>query len=117
MPTNFSTPYWRAISIVSAPSMTFSKKKRPGESRLAPMPPTTAARWITISGLRSAYIRSTSAARVRSYCVFRGTSTVQPRVSSAATTCRPRKPLPPVTATRLNARAGIQVSSRARSST
>src|SRR5579871_924303 len=62
------------------------------------MPPTRAARWSTTSGRCSARRRVTSASRVRSYAALRGTNTsTHPFRRSSATTCRPRKPEPPVT--------------------
>jgi len=42
---------------------------------MAPMPPTTAARWITISGRAWAYIRATESARRRSQSREQGPNT------------------------------------------
>src|SRR5262245_33145213 len=65
------------------------------------MPPTTAARCTTMWGRTSLKRQMTSGSTVRSCCAFLTSVTLpHPCRSSAATTCRPRKPLPPVTSTR-----------------
>src|SRR5690606_1549932 len=70
--------------------------------RLAPMPPTTAARWMTRSGRASERQRRMSSASRRSYSALRGTKIRSaPRRRSSATTALPRNPLPPVTRTAL----------------
>src|SRR5713101_6590367 len=85
----------------SMPMIAFSQKNEPGLSRLAPMPPTFAARWMTISGCWSAYMRAMSACLVRLYSLLPKVVTLAPRGSMRLTTRRPRKPWPPVTVTRL----------------
>ncbi len=64
------------------------------------MPPTRAARWTTRLGRWSASIASAAPGTVRSYSALLGAITSAPRSDSLATTCRPRKPAPPVTRTR-----------------
>ena len=59
----------------AAPIIALSNKNRPGLSRLAPMPPTCAARWMTRSGRASASRRRTAARSTRSYSRERGTKT------------------------------------------
>ena len=72
-----------------------------GDSRLAPMPPTTAARWMTTSRPRSAYIRVDVRLRASGRTAPCAARRRRRRArSSAATTWRPRKPWPPVTTTR-----------------
>src|SRR4051812_35981865 len=74
-----------------------AKKNRPGLSRFAPMPPTSAARCRITSGLKSAYSRCASASCVRSYSRRRGTIRfVYPRALSFSMTKLPRNPAPPV---------------------
>src|SRR5713101_7316360 len=69
------------------------------------MPPTTAARWITISGCDSSKSRTTLASCIRSQVSRRGTvMAAHPLARSAATTWLPRNPEPPVTSTRLPVR-------------
>src|SRR5437763_1149150 len=99
MPTNFSTPARRASSISCAPIIRLSKNSWPGFSRLNPMPPTLAARWITISTFLTARRQFSRSTRFR---VFeRGTTMSRaPAASSWATTRDPRKPAPPGTSTR-----------------
>src|SRR5260370_27082904 len=65
------------------------------------MRPPLAARWMTISGRWSAYIRAMSACLVRLYSLLLKVVTFAPRDSMRLTTRRPRKPWPPVTVTRL----------------
>src|SRR6516225_9073494 len=65
------------------------------------MPPTTAARWITISAGQSARSRRTAAPSTRSYSSRRGVwIRAHPRRLSASTTYEPRNPPAPVTRTR-----------------
>src|SRR5439155_20805250 len=71
----------------------------PGFARLAPMPPTSAARWTTSSGSASANSRAASSQEVRSYSALRATNGSCPAARKRATTCEPRKPPPPVTST------------------
>src|SRR5439155_7797815 len=71
----------------------------PGFARLAPMPPTSAARWTTSSGSASANSRAASSQEVRSYSARRATNGSCPAARKRATTCEPRKPPPPVTST------------------
>src|SRR5260370_13567181 len=65
------------------------------------MPPTFAARWMTIPGRWSAYMRAMSACLVRLYSLLPNVVTFAPSDSMRLTTRRPRKPWPPVTVTRL----------------
>src|SRR5205807_8055413 len=65
------------------------------------MPPTRAARWITVSGLASRSNATAAVGRRRSYSLLLGLSaSAQPRARNAAITEEPRNPLPPVTSTR-----------------
>src|SRR5713226_8014359 len=75
------------------------------------MPPTRAARWMTISGRWSWYIRATSACLVRLYSALEKVATFAPRDSTSRTTWRPRKPRPPVTVTRFPAQKGLAAAS------
>src|SRR5713226_5417468 len=75
------------------------------------MPPTRAARWTTISGRWSSYIRATSACLVRLYSALEKVATFAPRDSTSRTTWRPRKPRPPVTVTRFPSQKGIAAAS------
>ena len=59
-------PASRHSSKSCRPIIAFSNRKRPGLSRLAPMPPTCAARWMTRSGRASASRRRTAARSTRS---------------------------------------------------
>src|SRR5258707_5111662 len=65
------------------------------------MPPTFAARWMTIPGRWSTYMRAMSACLVRLYSLLPNVVTFAPSDSMRLTTRRPRKPWPPVTVTRL----------------
>src|SRR2546421_2069202 len=56
---------------------------------------------MTRSGRWSAYMRATSDCLVRSYSELENVKTSAARGSRRSTTCRPRKPRPPVTVTRL----------------
>src|SRR5262245_3969328 len=77
-----------------------SWKKVPGWRRLAPMPPTRAARWHTRSGFVDANRRPVAPRSRRSTSDERGaTTSVAPRARNKETTCEPRKPPPPVTRT------------------
>src|SRR5438105_7648926 len=99
MPTNFATPLSRASSISCAPIIRLSKKSWPGFSRLNPMPPTLAARWMTRSMFLTARRQFSRSTRFR--VLERGTAmSFAPAASSCATTRDPRKPAPPVTSTR-----------------
>src|SRR5207302_10472914 len=99
MPTNFATPLSRASSISCAPIIRLSKKSWPGFSRLNPMPPTLAARWMTRSMFLTARRQFSRSTRFRD--LQRGpTRSFAPAASSCATTRDPRKPAPPVTSTR-----------------
>src|SRR5207302_8503766 len=71
-----------------------------GLARFAPIPPTRAARWMTRSGRWSAYMRATSDCLVRSYSELENVKISAESGSRRSTTCRPRKPRPPVTVTR-----------------
>src|SRR5437867_2136395 len=96
------------------PMTAFSKKNRPGCLRLAPMPPTTEARWITTVGLASRNRRATSARSRRSQSALRGTTMVgQPRFPIASTTKEPRNPAPPVTMTRCSSQKLMRLRSLA----
>src|SRR6185436_223691 len=67
---------------------------------LNPMPPTLAARWITMSE-PSSTARAACSTR-RSYSLDGGVDTDASRSLSIRHTARPRKPRPPVTVTRLS---------------
>src|SRR6266496_1444570 len=78
---------------------------RPGWAWLAPMPPTTAARWTTASGRVSASMRSVSARQRRSQRPRPTASTLAPRALSSRCRWRPKNPVPPVTTTVAPARS------------
>ena len=99
-------PARRHSSSSCRPIMALSNRNRPGWSRLAPMPPTRAARWNTSCGpgvgqqpLAGRAVDQVVVAAARHE---RGRCT--PRARRASTTKLPRKPAPPVTTTRLPAR-------------
>src|SRR5213594_1448502 len=69
--------------------------------RLAPIPPTTAARCRTSVGRASRNRRAAAARSRKSYSALRGTTMFrQPRALIVSTTNEPRNPAPPVTTTR-----------------
>jgi len=67
---------------------------------LAPIPPTCAARWITMVDEKASYSLITDCSVVKSKSFFRGTNTSRhPFARSFSTMKPPRKPEPPVTMT------------------
>src|ERR1700722_4360002 len=80
------------------------------------MPPTTAARWMKMSGLASLYSRNASDFSRRSYSWLCGvTIPRQPAARKFSTTNEPRNPLPPLNTTRRFSQKPIRRSSVLRS--